>query len=80
MKHQYECSIYKNKPLICDKYPIEEWTGKPMIGCSYYFEDGEIRGECNRCGICCLDLHYDVLGLGKKFKPGSPCLHLKEIK
>ncbi|GAG56478.1 unnamed protein product, partial [marine sediment metagenome] len=41
---EYECSIYENRPLICKLYPIEKWTGDPVRGCSYYFEDGEIIG------------------------------------
>ena len=73
---KYECSIYENRPLLCEKYPIEKWTGDPVIGCSY-FKNGEIIGECSRCGKCCF-LCFDILKLGKKFIRG-PCPYLKEI-
>ena len=76
---KYECGIYENRPLICKLYPIEKWTGDPVRGCSYYFEDGKIIGECSRCGKCCF-LWFDILELGKKFVRGSPCPYLKEVK
>jgi len=75
---KYECSIYENRPLICELYPIEKWTGRPTNSCSYYLEDGKIIGECSRCGRCCF-LFLDILRLGKKFVPSTPCQYLKEI-
>jgi Fe-S-cluster containining protein len=75
---KYECSIYENRPLICKLYPIEKWTGDPTIGCSYYFEDGQMIGECSRCGTCCSFLFIDIHELGEKFVRG-PCPYLKEL-
>jgi Fe-S-cluster containining protein len=69
-----ECSIYENRPLLCKLYPVEKWTGSPTNSCSYYLEDGEILGECSRCGKCC-NLVIDIHELGKKFVQG-PCPYL----
>jgi len=75
-----KCSIYKNRPDICKRYPERRSQTNYYEKCSYSFIGDERIGECNKCGQCCF-LEKDVYGLGDAFVKGAPCpyLELKEI-
>lgn len=47
----------REKPEVCEKFPQDELMLKDMPRCSYYFVNGERRGECNNCGDCCVNIY-----------------------
>ena len=75
-----KCSIYKNRPDICKRYPEHRTQTHYYEKCSYSFVGVKRIGECNRCGQCCF-LKKDIHGFGNTFVKGDPCpyLELKEI-
>ena len=72
---KYKCLIHDTKPDLCRRYP-EKGTGDILVCCSYSLnENGELEGECNRCGQCCF-LVEDLMELGSIFVMGDPCPYL----
>jgi Fe-S-cluster containining protein len=55
----YRCAIYENRPDICKTHPQIPSQLIALPTCSYYFENEERKGECNRCGQCCINMTFD---------------------
>jgi hypothetical protein len=71
-----KCSIYKDRPDICKRYPEHQHQPDYYKSCSYTVENGIITGECNQCGECCF-LEKDIHKMGKDFVKGDPCPFLR---
>jgi len=51
---EYKCSIYKDRPQECKDFPTPEINFQYHPSCTYWFDGDERRGECSRCGECCI--------------------------
>ena len=49
-----KCSIYEDRPQVCKDFPTKYTNFKYYPSCTYWFENGERKGECSRCGECCI--------------------------
>jgi hypothetical protein len=73
------CDIYDHRPQICKVYPRrDDWMPQ---SCTYYFEDGERKGECSlECqAVCCMQPRLEGEPGGApmpEIAGGMPCKHL----
>lgn len=73
------CGIYNERPEMCKRYP-ESGSYIPD-GCSYYWADGQRKGECDpdcQASCCQLPRHQgEPTGPGMpEIAGGLPCKHL----
>lgn len=54
----YHCSIWNKAPDYCKEWLPDEGNIHFYPNCSYYFVEGKIQGECNRCGDCCAYMRW----------------------
>jgi len=73
------CGIYENRPEMCKRYP--ELGSYIMEQCSFYFANGERKGECDpECqASCCSEPRHQGEPTGPampEIAGGVPCKHL----
>ena len=67
------CAIQDKKPTHCRLGPFLDTL---VPGCGFYFRDGERKGQCNRCGACCVIPRVEGNPYGVYDAKGKPCRHL----
>lgn len=73
------CGIYENRPEMCKRYP--ESGSYVTEQCSFYFADGERKGECDpdcQASCCMLPRHQgEPTGPAMpEIAGGLPCKHV----